>query len=607
MKLKRGLSLALGLGVVMASALPVTSVFATAPTYSDGGNSEVTVSVDATEGITTLNIDFKLDDTMLAKILAQKSGNGSYVGDYYATINSGFDDMVLTNGEGGAKVYRTNFSYEAGEEDDYDTTAEIEARYAALCEAGNYYYYGCNTLEHWYGSALAQWDAPVTVFYRTEHAGSGWAAAYWTYVGEGGSHNAWDLYRVDGGTHPQISIGDRLAELLGKDKSELQYGVDWMIRANNYGGIWIYRDNYTNPTVSKYLNVVFNVENAFDYAGTNDNVDFVRYESFEAALAGSESTVIVNKNTTIDRLIIPEGKTVVERNGVLTVNDPVHSQILGTYQRQDGKNYKVVKLQQAGPGLAQIEDQFVAVGEEAVIDIQVNEGCVVVSQMLDDVANPTGKFMMPDWDVLYAIEFGPAEIDFSEMNDGDGVFVEFGEALHIDRSATLSVEKTVDEGALGALELTGDGKLIGAMDFKVLIGDEVVEVEDNEVTVRIYLDEEWFEMLSQYDRVQVVYFNDDGVEEERLDAVLESGEIDDEMAYWLEFETTHLSTYGVVGVNDEEETAAPETGRFTKTEDYAKDGGKMGVLILAMGMLVLGYGMVSLGRDYQTRERNTKE
>ena len=76
----------------------------------------------------------------------------------------------------------------------------------------------------------------------------------------------------------------------------------------------------------------------------------------------------------------------------------------------------------------------------------------------------------------------------------------------------------------------------------------------------LYIDltDEQYEALAGYDKIQVVYFVD-GEEAERFDAEL----MGDAGGYWLQFETTHLSTYGVVGVNNSSNTGAPDTGRFT--------------------------------------------
>ena len=73
----------------------------------------------------------------------------------------------------------------------------------------------------------------------------------------------------------------------------------------------------------------------------------------------------------------------------------------------------------------------------------------------------------------------------------------------------------------------------------------------------------------------------------------------------MEFTTTHLSTYGVVGVNEEEEEAVvPNTGRFMKAaEDFAEKNSRVGMFVLGLGMIMFGFGLVLQGKAYQKREK----
>lgn len=162
----------------------------------------------------------------------------------------------------------------------------------------------------------------------------------------------------------------------------------------------------------------------------------------------------------------------------------------------------------------------------------------------------------------------PARVDYDDQeikdeSEDDGhvsVAVEFDKELIADRQATLSAVVAETEGL--TLDGTKGGELIGAIDINMLDRNgEIIEVEDNELTIRINVDEETYNELAKYDKIEVIYFDNEGNEVERLDTELKH----EDDRYWIEFKTSHLSTYGVVGVNEEEseEAAAPETGTVT--------------------------------------------
>lgn len=189
-------------------------------------------------------------------------------------------------------------------------------------------------------------------------------------------------------------------------------------------------------------------------------------------------------------------------------------------------------------------------------------------------------------------EIYPKLVDYSDwgiesdFDDEDQlpVYVEFDDEFIADRKATLSalVVENIDE-----LTLTGEGELLGAVDITMYDRDaHVIEVSDNHLVVYIDLDEETYNELSQYDELYAVYFNEDGEEEERFEVSLEAYTEEDYAWYWLSFETTHLSTYGIVGVNgedEEESTAAPDTGTVTAAGASAVSAAL--VTAIAVGLL----------------------
>lgn len=165
------------------------------------------------------------------------------------------------------------------------------------------------------------------------------------------------------------------------------------------------------------------------------------------------------------------------------------------------------------------------------------------------------------------VDWGPQGAYFIEDGgEGEGhvsTAVEFGKELIADRKATLSAVE-VDKDGLTLSETKG-GELIGAVEIDMLDRDGGrIEVKNNELTIYFDIDEDTHAMLAAYDKLYVVYF-ENGVEVERHEVYLSDPETE---GYWFSFTTTHLSTYGVVGVNETQEeekgsAATPETGTVT--------------------------------------------
>ena len=165
-----------------------------------------------------------------------------------------------------------------------------------------------------------------------------------------------------------------------------------------------------------------------------------------------------------------------------------------------------------------------------------------------------------------AYEIIPVNVNYKDDYLEDGgteeghlpVSVDFGDDLVADRKADLVATEVQIEGL--TLDTEEGGELVFAADIKMVDRNgEEIPVENNSLKLYIDLTDEQYEALAEYDKVQAVYFVD-GVETERYDAKLmgEAG------GYWLEFETTHLSTYGVVGnTNESSNPGSPDTGRFT--------------------------------------------
>lgn len=106
-------------------------------------------------------------------------------------------------------------------------------------------------------------------------------------------------------------------------------------------------------------------------------------------------------------------------------------------------------------------------------------------------------------------------------------------------------------------------KLVALYDIKVTDAANVVKMENGDFTITLTID-----TTTKYDDYKVVYINDDGDVAETLSATLNGDKIT--------FNTTHLSTYGVVGYN-EKETA---TNTTTEVVENPKTGDNIVVYVI---------------------------
>lgn len=93
-----------------------------------------------------------------------------------------------------------------------------------------------------------------------------------------------------------------------------------------------------------------------------------------------------------------------------------------------------------------------------------------------------------------------------------------------------------------------DTTLLGLYDINMKNGENIVSIDDNKLLIYVEMDKD----LLKYDHYKVVYIDENGEIKEEIDAKLATEifgvEIDQDNI--LVFETTHLSTYGIVGYND---------------------------------------------------------
>ena len=113
------------------------------------------------------------------------------------------------------------------------------------------------------------------------------------------------------------------------------------------------------------------------------------------------------------------------------------------------------------------------------------------------------------------------------------------EELANEEAVMESVNKQINTALEEAKEELLDSKLVATYDISVKdSSDQVVKLANGNYAISIKVTED---QVKGYNAFKVVYINDEGEVAEVLDAVLEEGTI--------KFETTHLSTYAIIGYN----------------------------------------------------------
>ena len=112
-------------------------------------------------------------------------------------------------------------------------------------------------------------------------------------------------------------------------------------------------------------------------------------------------------------------------------------------------------------------------------------------------------------------------------------------------------------------------------DINVLDGNNIVKISDTKMKIKIALPEE----LKGYNKYEVVYILN-GEIKETLPATIEEG--------YLVFETTHLSEYGVIAKNIENEEGQTNTSNNEEKINNPKTGDNIGAVIALFTIATMG-------------------
>lgn len=203
----------------------------------------------------------------------------------------------------------------------------------------------------------------------------------------------------------------------------------------------------------------------------------------------------------------------------------------GVYSRSPFKLADNVKIKEGGQ--LRERDGWYYIAEE---DAAIPEGDIGIDSKILAVARPTKVVL--DGRVNKKLEAGTTTFESkTEIPEGYELKVE-------DKLSSLSkddTKKITDHKASSTLLILSDVSVYDAE-------GEVVEMKDGEFTIRFKLTEE---QLSTYDNFIAVYVKDGKVVEEFATKV--DGE-------YVEFTTTHLSEYGILGIKKAEGEKNPATG-----------------------------------------------
>ena len=145
-------------------------------------------------------------------------------------------------------------------------------------------------------------------------------------------------------------------------------------------------------------------------------------------------------------------------------------------------------------------------------------------------------------------------------------------------------EMVIEDVPISTLSLSDEGgALVLARDIVLTDEDgnpiEIKKEDGVKLTVRFAITADEYAALKEYNKIQMVYF-DGGKEVERIDAELKGDDIE---GYYVEFITSHLSIYGVVGVNNDAPAGAPDSGTMTAAGASAANAAI--VTAIAVGLL----------------------
>ena len=442
--------------MVGSSFLPFASVSATDVSdklvYNDAASGLSDIDITYENGVTSLDVVVRFDGASIDKVLNQASGVGSVPGSFYASVDPKYG-FTTPFGKG-------NYNYTPGV-DEPTTPEEFEQGFAdQIDECSEYYqrWYGpsfsCDSWAYWSSSSSAFWQDYGYIQYKKD---GNWITAPSDQTNFATPTQASDIR----------SNRDRLVAALGLESAdELEYGVNWRFVGDETATAWIYRDTkaatYPVSNQDEYIKIHTTVEYVFDYMTLDANGNPIYHETLQDALDSEDATVILNKDTVVDTITIPAGKTLIEREGKLTINDTLHSSILGTYTKQDGENYHIVKLTQNNQqgndvtmktGLVQVDDVV-------DIDYAILDGFKYAST-LNGEAYAEDVFVMPNADVSFVVTYSEWTItvgaDEGDDSASDTVRAAIAASVTEDLKALIADGETENENlSLNDLEATKD-------------------------------------------------------------------------------------------------------------------------------------------------------
>lgn len=387
-----------------------------------------TKKYDATKDITNIVATVLVSEENIDTILSQTAGEGSVLADYYFELNPNLTGTTF-------KKYNNWYASTLT----HKTVEEAIATLKTKMETDTVSTYS------------TVWPLAVMVEY---YDGTAWVKSDTAGTGS-------------------LSIGQDLANKLGKAQNELIYGEDFRFSMyDEYTAVYgwdILKDDGTSE--GKYEFVTVDYEIKFPVSGKN-GTEQVAYSSIKAAIEDGKTEITVNESINVkEDLVIPKGVTVIiANNSVVTMVGGAkftnNGDIIGKVV-VDGKvvKYSNIIIEPTVNGTLTADRKTAAPGDKVTITVTPNEGysieTVKVLGSIDIVDNKDGThtITMQESDLTLSATFAKTEVK-------EETKVEIKEESKVEIKEETKKDETPKTGAIPVIAIIAVVSLVGLVFIK---------------------------------------------------------------------------------------------------------------------------------------------
>ena len=429
-----------------------------------GGISQFSYSYDKENDVTNVYTKINIDDTVNAKILAQKPGVGSILSSFYFTLNPGITDFD-------GPYYKTNYYYTKNTDKSISTIRQELLDRLTEDDVTTY---------------STVWPLGINVFYKN-------ASGQWAQSRTPG----------DGTT----SIGQDLVNQMGLSSiDELVYGENYMF--NVWEGyqwyyLWANEDKSKTELINAHYDIDFNIS-------SNNNIIAMYHSNLDDAIKDGFNNISTNVDVTLnneDELVIGKDKTITMKEGTsITVTGNVVNN--GTIKDSNGKTYHIVNINEVANGKISIgsTNKLIMVGSKVYLtSTDITDGYMLKSIKVTDILGNEitvndNSFDMPDVDVIVDAEFCKEikiEANKETDSDEDGVAEESiinNQSVANELSNAILDIANTEKDENGNINTTVDGLKVSIdkalLDAAIANGDEITTSVDTEAIDEADIDED---------------------------------------------------------------------------------------------------------------------